>query len=358
VREKGAKTAAPFFYNELAGDAKAGGKAKMDPLTHTATGLFLSRAGLNRWTPRATPILLLAANAPDIDIVALAGGSLSYLRWHRHITHSLIAAPVLALITVAVVKLAGRKAIRWPGAVAAALVAVGSHLLLDWTNTYGVRMLEPFSERWLNLDLAPLFDPWIWAVALLAILGPIVARLVGSEISSGTVKPRHHGRGFAWFALVFVLVYMYGRSIMHQRALATLDARVYQGVAPLRVAAFPAPNPWQWHGMVETADFVAMADVDLTAEFDPAGATVFHKPDPDPAIEAARATPTFQEFLRFSQYPLWRVSPAPDMENAKLVEVVDMRFGSPLNPGFMASAVVDSRLRVVREDYTWGLRRR
>ncbi len=28
----------------------------MDNLTHTAVGFFLSRAGLNRWTPRATPI--------------------------------------------------------------------------------------------------------------------------------------------------------------------------------------------------------------------------------------------------------------------------------------------------------------
>ena len=61
----------------------------MDPLTHTATGLLLSRAGLNRWTPLATPILILAANAPDIDVVTAAGGSLNYLHYHRHLTHSL-----------------------------------------------------------------------------------------------------------------------------------------------------------------------------------------------------------------------------------------------------------------------------
>ena len=66
----------------------------MDPLTHTATGLFLSRAGLNRLTPQAAPILMLAANAPDIDIVTTAGGSLNYLHYHRHLTHSLAAMPV------------------------------------------------------------------------------------------------------------------------------------------------------------------------------------------------------------------------------------------------------------------------
>jgi inner membrane protein len=312
---------------------------------------------LNRLTPRATPILLLAANAPDVDIVALSGGSLNYLHWHRHLTHSLVAMPVMALLAVAAVRAAGRKPIPWFSAWAAALVGVASHLLLDWTNAYGIRLLLPFSGRWLRLDLTSLFDPWILAMALLAVIGPIVAGLVGSEISSGTAKPRRQGRGFAWFALAFLLFYTYGRSVLHARAVSTLDSRVYQGRAAARVAAFPSANPWRWHGLVEAPDFVATADVSSGEEFDPLRATIFHKPNPDPAIDAARRTHTFQEFLQFSQFPLWRVSPAPDMENARLVEVLDMRFGNPLAPGFMASAVVDSRGRVVREDFQWGLPR-
>jgi inner membrane protein len=195
----------------------------------------------------------------------------------------------------------------------------------------------------------------ILAVALLAVMGPLVGRLVGSEISSGTARPRHHGRGFAWFALIFILLYNCGRVALHNRAVATLDSRVYEGSAPARVAAFPAANPLHWHGLVETSDFIAMADLTLGETFDPLAATIFRKPDPDPAIDAARATPTFQEFLRFSQFPLWRVSPAPDLENGKLVEVLDMRFGNPMAPGFMASAVVDARNQVVRTDFQWGV---
>jgi inner membrane protein len=329
----------------------------MDPLTHTATGLFLARTGLSRWTPRGTILLLLAANAPDVDIVTLAGGPLNYLHWHRHITHSLAAAPVVALLTVAVVRLASRKPLNWAGAFAAALIGVASHLLLDWTNSYGVRLLLPFSGRWLHLDLEPLFDPWIWGVAALAILGPLVAGLVGSEISSGTVRARHPGRGFACFALLFLVLNNFGRSALHTRAVATLDARVYEAAAPTLAAAFPAANPWQWHGLVETPDFVAIPDINLTEDFDPTRATVFHKPEPDPAIGAARGTATFQEFLRFSQYPFWRVSPAPDKENAKLVELLDLRFGNPLAPGFMVSAVVDAKLHVLKTEYSWGGRK-
>lgn len=329
----------------------------MDPLTHTATGLFLSRAGLNRWTPEATPILLLAANAPDLDIVTLSGGSLNYLHWHRDITHSLLAMPLMALLPIVLVRLAGRKPVHWGGALAAALAGVASHLLLDWTNGYGVRFLSPLSERWFQLDLTPLFDLWIWSVALLAIVGPMLGRLVSSEISSGTARPRHYGRGFAWFALAFLLLYNCGRSVLHERAVATLDARVYQGSAPSRVGAFPEINPWRWRGLVETPDFNAVADVDLTENFEPARAAIYQKPDPDPALDAARRTHVFQEFLQFSQFPLWRVSPAPELENGKLVELLDLRFGDPLTPGFMVSALVDSGLRVVRTDYTWGLPR-
>jgi inner membrane protein len=327
----------------------------LDNLTHTAIGLFLSRAGLNRLTPYATPILLLAANAPDIDIVTLAGGSLSYLHYHRHLTHSLIAMPAMALLCVAVVRLVARKPIRWVGAFLAALLGVASHLLLDWTNTYGVRLLLPFSARWLRLDLVNVFDLWIWAALLIAVAAPFLGRLVGSEIASGSGRTPHHGRGFAWFALLFVLFYDCGRGVLHRRALATLDSRVYQGAPPSQIFAAPdAANPWTWRGVVETSDFFAVADVDLNGEFDPTRAVIYHKPDPDPAIDAARRDPVVAGFLEFSQLPLWRISPAPEPENAKTVEIFDLRFGTPASPGFMAHAIVNSRLQVIESWHRFG----
>lgn len=327
----------------------------MDNLTHTAVGLFLSRAGLNRWTPRATVILLLATNAPDIDIVAASRGSLNYLHYHRHLTHSLLAMPVMAILPVLLVRWAGRKPVRWAGAFAAAFLAVASHLLLDWTNSYGIRPWLPFSARWVQLDLNNVVDLWIWAVFLLAVIGPFIGRLITSEISSGTVQPPNHGRGFAIFALIFVLLYDCGRSVLNARAVAALGSRIYQGVPPSRVAAIPsAANPLRWRGLVETADFYAVADLDLATGFDFSRAAILHKPNPSPALEAARRCSTFQEFLRFSQYPLWRVLPAPDLENGRLVEAFDLRFGTPQTPAFVASAVVDANLRVVRTSFHWG----
>ena len=327
----------------------------MDPLTHTATGLFLSRAGLNRWTPLATPILLLAANAPDCDIVTLAGGQINYLHFHRHLTHALIAMPVMAILPVLLVRAVARKPVRWLGAFAAALIAVASHLLLDLTNAYGVRLLLPFSAQWLRLDLMNIVDLWVWGVFLLAVAGPFVAKLVGSEISSGTSKSRHHGRGFAIFALLFVLLYNGWRGVLHGRAVAMLDSRIYQGLTPSRVAAMPdGAAPWRWHGLVETPEFFAFADLDLTGRFDPTDARIVHKPEPDPALDAARRTPEFQQFLEFAQFPLWRIFPSSDVENGKVVEAMDVRFGGPFVRSFVATAIVNARLQVIATSFQYG----
>jgi inner membrane protein len=327
----------------------------MDPLTHTAVGLFLSRAGLKRWTPHATPILILAANAPDIDIVTASGGALNYLHYHRHLTHSLVAMPVMALLPLLLVRVVGRKPIRWWGAFGAAMLAVASHLLLDLTNSYGIRLFLPFSSDWLRLDLTNVFDLWIWAALLLGVAGPFLSGLVGMEIGPGRARKKLPGRGFAIFALSFVLLYNCGRAALHTRAAAALDARMYHDSIPLRVAALPnAANPLRWRGLVETGNFYAVADVNLAAEFDPSRAELFYKPDASPALDSAQRAPAIREFMRFAQFPLWRVSPSAELENGRLVEVFDMRFGSPQEPGFMASALVDSENRVVRTAFQFG----
>jgi len=330
----------------------------MDNLTHTAIGLFLARAGARKWTPRATAILLVASNAPDIDVVTGAAGPLAYLHYHRGLTHALVAMPVLALLSVVLVRLAARKPLYWPGAMAAAMLGVAFHLMLDWTNVYGIRLLLPFSGRWLRLDSTAVVDLWIWAIAAIALVGPFLARMVGSEIASGGAQPRHHGRGAARFALIAILIFDCGRLILHGRAIEMLNARVYQGDSPTRVAALPNPfNPLRWRGLAETPGFYAIPDVDVAGDFDPTRALILYKPDADPAIAAAARTPVFREFLRFNQYPLWRVTPAPALDGGKLVELFDLRFGTPQAPGFQATALVDAQLRVIDAAFRFGVPR-
>jgi inner membrane protein len=330
----------------------------MDPLTHTLTGLALSRAGLNRLSAYATPVLLLAANAPDIDIVTAPWGAVSYLHFHRHITHGFLTIPLMALLAVLVVRRFARKPFHWKLTYAVALVGAASHPLLDWMNAYGIRLFLPFSSKWYALSIVSLPDYWIWAVLLLAAVAPWFSRLVMSEIGArpGT------GRGWAIFALCFLVLYGSGRHMLHERALAVLDARLYDGLAPLRVAAEPGPlNPFRWRGIVETGPFYSVLDVNLLEEFDPAAGQVFYKPEPDErqstAAAATRKTETFRVFLDFSDYPFWRFTEVEQPENGILVEAIDLRFGTPARAGFVASALVDGAGRVVESGFSYRGRR-
>ncbi len=324
----------------------------MDPLTHSLTGLFLGRAGLNRFSPKAPWILVLAANIPDIDIATLAGGPLSYLQYHRHLTHSLAAWPLMALLPVLAVRPFVRQPFRWLGAYAISFLAVGSHLLLDYTNSYGIRFLLPFSGRWFRLDITNVFDLWIWAVLLIALAGPALTRLVNSEIGARTASA---GRGLAIFALLFMVIYNAGRGVAHARAVANLESRVYGGQAPRRVAALPGPvNPLAWRGLAETADAYHVLDFSLLDEFDPTRATLFYKAEVSPPVQTANRSPVFRGFFEFSQFPLERTMPVSDPEGGTRVEAMDMRFGTPLQPAFLATADVSSGLQVVRSWFIYG----
>jgi len=311
----------------------------MDNFTHTLTGLMISRAGLNRLHERATLALLLSANAPDLDGVCLLGGPLAYIRLHRGLTHSIAFAPVMALVTVLIVCAVARKFHGWLSLFAVSLVGVASHLLLDWTNTYGVRFFLPFSSEWLHLDLNPLMDLWIIAVLLMAWLMVYIVRMVNTEIGA---KPGS-GRGLAIFALVFFLGYDFSKYLLHQQAIAILNSRIYDGSVATRVAAFPVgSNPLAWRGLVETPTFFKQINVNVMGDFDPGAGATFYKPDNRAAIAAAKAAHVFQTFLSFDQYPRWTVTPVAEPEGGNRVELLDLRLP------FKADAILDSQNRVLR----------
>src|SRR5687767_1942277 len=120
----------------------------MDNLTHSLTGLMLSRAGLNKAVPRASWLLLMAANAPDVDVISMIGGAGTYLQYHRWMTHALVMLPVIAILPVLAMRFLFRQRLPWLRAWTVSLIGVASHVALDFTNPYGIRLLLPFSDAW------------------------------------------------------------------------------------------------------------------------------------------------------------------------------------------------------------------
>ena len=78
------------------------------------------------------------------------------------------------------------------------MVGVASHLLLDWTNSYGIRLFLPFNSDWPGLSITGVVDIWIWAILLLAVFAPMLGTLVSAEIGAKK-RPGEDGRLPLWF---------------------------------------------------------------------------------------------------------------------------------------------------------------
>lgn len=186
----------------------------MDNVTHGLAGLlvadaaghWLERRGV-RVTPRARRALsvlgIVAAEFPDSDLVysgpVLRMGNLGYLLHHRGHTHTIVWATVSAIVLWIVARgwvnygstgggstdggntrgasvdgAAGRGASMTSASYSGALLCVAlvgtlSHLLLDYTNSYGVHPFWPFDNRWFYGDAVFIVEPWLWLVSIPAL---------------------------------------------------------------------------------------------------------------------------------------------------------------------------------------------
>jgi inner membrane protein len=141
----------------------------MDNLTHTLAGFAFAESGLKRRTRLGTAALVLGANLPDLDGLSyLFGSGIDGLAFRRGWTHGVLAMAVLPLLLAAALlgwsRLVPREghATQTKGLLLLAAIGVWSHPLLDLLNTYGVRLLMPFSSRWFYGDALFIIDPWIW----------------------------------------------------------------------------------------------------------------------------------------------------------------------------------------------------
>ncbi|HJR63287.1 MAG TPA: metal-dependent hydrolase [Gemmatimonadaceae bacterium] len=143
----------------------------MDNICHTLVGAAIGEAGLKRRTPLGTATLLIGANLPDIDVIAVPLGH--SLEFRRGWTHGLLALLVLPFVLTgimlawdALVRRRRAGPIVAPANPTALLVlsaiSILTHPTLDWMNVYGVRWLMPFSNRWFYGDVLFIVDPWIW----------------------------------------------------------------------------------------------------------------------------------------------------------------------------------------------------
>lgn len=220
-------------------------------MCHTLVGGALAQAGLKERTALGTATLLIGTNLPDVDILAGLWEP-GYAFWFRRgVTHGVLAWLVLPVVLTGVVLVWDRAVRRRGGRVPAravapfqlwllALIAVLTHPLLDFLNTYGMRFLAPFSFRWFYGDTLFIVDPWVWAMLTAGIFLAWKRRQAGDR-----GNPAGHPARVALAAVVGYIAVM-GLANVTGRAVVTRSLVAAGYAEPQRLMVAPvAVNPFR-----------------------------------------------------------------------------------------------------------------
>src|SRR5215213_2628655 len=357
----------------------------MDNLTHSLVGLTAAKAGLEKLSPGATTLCVIAANAPDSDIVVLAfGDRWTFLHHHRGITHAIVGvialAVILPLIFYGVDRLWSRYKDQPPqtklkGLMLASFIASATHPFLDWTNTYGIRFFLPWSQKWSYGDLVFIVDPYIWLILggtvflltaksrFLKVIWGVIAAIttflvVASPRSGGLPSPNliallwivaivafivlsikgareRWGRKIAFVAIAFVLCYWSLLGFAHSRAITRGNEEAAKMVSAngetiARLAAMPRlANPFRWDCVFETDRAMYRFDFGLLDE-GAENAVRYEKPGPElnGVVDYVTQQRSAQIFLNFARFTVMNIAD-PGCTTSTLVQLADLRYTEP-----------------------------
>ena len=331
----------------------------VDNLCHSLVGAALSGAGFRRRTALATVTMVIGANLPDVDaLVYLVGDNADGFAFRRGWTHGILAMAVLPLVLAAIMYAIGRgierrrSRLNRPGLriplrptqlLLVSAVAIWSHPLFDLLNTYGVRLLMPFSSRWFYGDTLFIIDPWVWsALGLGATMSIQRARRVPVGAATATVMARVSRP--ARVALIAVAGYIavmaatsrIGRLVVERQAVAS-------GREPsIRVMVAPEPlTPFRRTVVrdVGTAYETGGLTWSLAPRYAPSGERITALVDTAAQYQAALATRAGRRFLLWSRFPFVD----PTRADAATMRLDDVRYGGPGRASFASVTVPRGR---------------
>jgi inner membrane protein len=268
----------------------------MDNLCHALVGMAMSRAGLNKRTALATSTLVIANNLPDIDVGVFLTDTLA-MSFRRGWTHGVLAQATLPLaLTGAMLvydryrkKSSPEDRVKPSQILLLSYLGVLLHVFMDWTNSYGVRLLMPFSERWFYGDALYIVDPWLYL-------------LLGGAWWLGRARPRLARIGVS-VAAIYVVA-MIGSNVIARREVAGGLERAGRPAGTRFMVTPVVVNPFRREVVIDVGDRYEKGNLwfDPLPHFRPAGygiAKGLNQPDLQPLLE----TPLARAFLRWSRFP-------------------------------------------------------
>jgi inner membrane protein len=311
----------------------------MDNLCHSLAGIALGEAGLKRRTALGTTTLILASNVPDIDVAVFATDTLA-MSFRRGWTHGVLAQVALPALLTGVILAwdrfrrrnnPERDAATARGVLWLAYVGTWLHIFMDWLNSYGVRLLKPFSDRWFYGDALYIIDPLLYVI-----FGAAIVLSRRAEMRRHPAPWRLARRALA-VAGIYVLLMLASNWWARAEVRSGLDRA---GRADSRFMVTPVfGNPFRREVIVDMGDRYekGMLWFDPLPHFRPAGYGVDTNRS-DPAAVAAAATPRFQGFLMWSRFPFFVVQRTAHRTR---VVVNDYRYSGPSGRDGWATQVLD-----------------
>jgi len=289
----------------------------MDNLCHTLVGAAIGEAGLKGRAKHGNLVLMVAANLPDIDVLAFLSDTPA-VALRRGWTHGVLAQALLPVIMTGALVAFERLRPRPPGADPAraapllllCYAGVISHVLLDWLNNYGVRLLMPFSSRWFYGDSVFIVDPWLWLL-----------------LGAGALLARRYSPLAARAALILATMYV---AVMMALAFSS-RAHVLAAWArhhpdpPRALMVGPVPiNPLRKAIILDDGTQYHTGSFDWWA-----GSVTYARATPrlpdHPAVARARDHPDIRAVLVWARFPYYEVRPT---SAGTEVTLRDRRFGA------------------------------
>lgn len=301
----------------------------MDSLTHGLLGLAIG--ALRRSERDRAAVLvgcLIAAEIPDLDYLWPAENHVLHsLKAHRGLTHSLLAAPALALVSTALTKLFFRQAQVVSLFLWSLLAVLFAHLLADAWTGWGTRLALPFSDARVTLDWMMLVDPLFTLPLLIGALWGIRKRtLIRKALLTG-----------AAISCVYLAARVAIRAELSSRVLAS-----YPNAEAVQV--FPSwLGPADWRYVAVVRDHYAAGRVSVFAA--PEEQAIHQRAMHDPISSLARSNGTVREALAWARFPV--VTETPRAPSGVHVSIADLRYQLNGAPTLSFQIELDQRGQVL-----------
>lgn len=309
----------------------------MDTGTHLTMGVALAGLSTLDSTIANDPLLFQAVMIgtvsgsviPDLDTILKVKSNATYLKHHRGITHSFLAIFFWSILLASLLSFFFSNAsflriLLWT------FLAVSLHIIVDLFNVYGTQVLFPYSKRWFALGFINTFDPFIFFLHLLGIIGWFLGMTPGN----------------LWLGIYFLLTLYFLKRFLDREEIIQKAKKAFPTMDKIVTSPTLKRNYWRLAIRDQNRFYVAVMQKGDLIIVD----KLKRKELPKTAImNIAQKDPNISAFLEFSPIYYWEKKV---YQNKTEIRFVDLRYRAKEHYPFFAIIHLQNEPIKVIDSYT------